>query len=91
MAENELVTMHEESTSEEEESSHSSSCLSLHYSFPPLNTTVTLLATMKIVNLNAVLSRTYTEPERESGSESESGASSDDESRLEERLLNSEW
>ena len=86
--ESEPVPMSEEFTEEEDsrsESSHRSCCLSLRYSSSPFEGNSS--ASDEDDSQCGIVPYLY-EPERESISESESGASSDDESR-EERLLNS--
>ena len=78
----------EESTSEEDDSSHSSSCLSLHYSSSPFEGDGS--DDEDVDSRRSVVPYSY-EPERESVSDSETGTSSDDESRREGRLLSTEW
>ena len=100
--ESEPVTMAEGSTaegstSEEEESDHSSSYLSLHCSSSPFegDGSASDVGTDdgsdgEDDSQRGVVPYLY-EPERENGSEPESEASSEDESRYAERLLNTEW
>ena len=90
MAENKAAMANKEFTLEEE-SSHSSSCLTLQYSsFRFEGHSSTSDSSNEEGSQRSVVPFLY-EPEWESDSEAESGASSDDKNRLEERLLNPEW
>lgn len=82
------VPSSEESTFEEDDSSQSSSCLSLHYSSSPFEGDGS--SDEEVDSQRSVVPYSY-EPEMENISDSETGISSDDESRREERLLNTEW
>ena len=89
MTESKVAKVSEESTSEEE-SSHTSRCLRLQYSSPHFKgCSSTLDGNDEDSQCSVVLY--LHEPEWESGSEAESGASWDGKSRLEEWLLNFEW
>ena len=90
MAESEVAPLNKESTSEEE-SGHSSNCLSLQYSsFPFEGHSSTSDGSDVEVSQSSVVLYLY-EPEWENGSEAESGASSYGKNWLEEQLLNPEW
>lgn len=85
----EPVLSSEDSESEEDDFSHSSSCLSLHYSSSPFEGDDSS-ADQDVDSQRSVMPYSY-EPERENVSDSETGASSNDDSQREERLLNNEW
>ena len=90
MAESEQATVKEESTSGEQ-SGHSSSSLSLQYSSSPFEGRSSASDGSDEEGCQrGVVPYSY-EPERESGFEAQSRASSDGENRLEARLLNSKW
>ena len=65
--------------------------LSLHYSSSPFEGDSSALDDSDEYDSQRRVVPYLYKPERKSGSESESGASSDDKSRHEEQLLNSEW
>ena len=64
------------------------SCLSLHYSSSPFEGDGS--SDQEVDSQRSVVPHSY-EPKRENVSDPETGTSSDDESRREERLLNTEW
>ena len=85
-----MAVVNKEFTSEEE-SSHSSSCLSLQYSSSPFEShSCASDGSDEEGSQHSVVSYSHV-PEHKSGSEAESGAPLDGENWLEEQLLNAEW